>query len=171
MEEATGFEPVARCRAPVFETGAINHSATLPYSVLRCPLAARYRERDGRWPTAAGASPACALPRRRFHHALARTQRNMEEGEGVEPSRPLEPSLVFKTRALPLGQPSETLRGPEGAPTGGQLFPGRGHSAPRGNGSAKEAPGQMSAAYRGVADPRPSGSATFKTAGVLSRAM
>lgn len=31
--EAVGFEPTNRCRLPVFKTGAIDHSAILPFSM------------------------------------------------------------------------------------------------------------------------------------------
>ena len=34
MAEREGFEPPVRCRTPVFKTGAFDHSATSPYSVL-----------------------------------------------------------------------------------------------------------------------------------------
>ena len=34
MEEGVGFEPTVRFRTPVFKTGAINHSASLPKRVL-----------------------------------------------------------------------------------------------------------------------------------------
>ena len=31
LSEEVGFEPTVPCRTPVFKTGAIDHSATLPY--------------------------------------------------------------------------------------------------------------------------------------------
>ena len=34
VAEREGFEPPVRCRTPVFKTGAFDHSATSPYSVL-----------------------------------------------------------------------------------------------------------------------------------------
>ena len=35
MAEGVGFEPTDACASPVFKTGAIDHSATLPPSVRR----------------------------------------------------------------------------------------------------------------------------------------
>ena len=32
MAEGVGFEPTDACTSPVFKTGAIDHSATLPYA-------------------------------------------------------------------------------------------------------------------------------------------
>ena len=43
MAEAVGFEPTNGCPLPVFKTGAIDHSATLPGSMRRSAVYAAAR--------------------------------------------------------------------------------------------------------------------------------
>lgn len=41
LAEGVGFEPTDACASPVFKTGAIDHSATLPASAVNAGAAGR----------------------------------------------------------------------------------------------------------------------------------